>query len=313
MGNPQVSDQDLISLIRQYGVTGAAKKAGVSVRNVNSRRVKIERTYGKIDTPSGPSRSSAVHHPHRAELNVLNGVVLIASDAHYWPGHPSTAHRAFLKFCKGLKPVAVIMNGDVIDASTISRHPPIGWEGRPTLVDEIDAAKARLHEVCQAAPKSKKFWTLGNHDARFETRLATVAPEYARLLGVSLSDHFPAWTPCWAVRINETVAVKHRFKGGQGATRANTLNAGLSMVTGHLHSQNVTALTDYKGTRYGVDSGCLADPSHKAFVDYTEDAPLDWRSGFAVLTFKNGKLLRPELVSVWGQNEIEFRGELHKV
>lgn len=226
----------------------------------------------------------------------------------------TTAMRAFVRFCKDLQPKLAILNGDVMDLPQISRHPPIGWENHPTVADEIETAKEQLHKIELATPKScKLIWTLGNHDARFETRLATVAPEYARMNGFHLKDHFPAWQACWSTFINDDVVVKHRFKGGMGATRANALNAGKSMVTGHLHSSKVTPLTDYTGTRYGVDTGCLANPAHPAFTDYTEDSPLDWRSGFAVMTFHKGKLLMPELVQVWDDNNVQFRGKVIKV
>jgi len=149
-------------------------------------------------------------------------------------------------------------------------------------------------------------------NCRFETRLATVAPEYAKLHGHSLKDHFPAWEACWRADINADVTVKHRHKNGVHATHTSTLWAGKTTITGHLHSAKVTAFTDYNGTRWGVDSGCLADPSAQAFVDYTEAGPLNWRSGFCVLTFKDGKLLPPELVTVWdhAKNAVTFRGEI---
>lgn len=163
------------------------------------------------------------------------------------------------------------------------------------------------------AGRAHKIWTLGNHDGRFETRLAQVAPEFAKVSGIHLRDHFPAWKPCWSVWINNIAVVKHRYSGGIHATHNNTLKAGKTMVTGHLHSQKVTPFTDYNGTRYGVDTGCIADPDHKAFTDYTEDNPKNWRSGFAILTFLNKQLMHPELVSVWDDNHVQFRGELHKV
>jgi len=59
-------------------------------------------------------------------------------------------------------------------------------------------------------------------------------------------------------------------------------------------------------------TGCVADKNHRAF-SYTEDSPLDWRSGFAVLTFRDGRLMYPELVTKWDSNTVQFRGELHKV
>ena len=219
-------------------------------------------------------------------------------------------HRALVTLCKEYKPKAIIANGDVIDAPSISRHAPIGWEHRPKLSDEIEAAKDRMHEITVAAGKAQRVWTLGNHDARFETRLATVAPEYAKIHGVHLSDHFSLWAPAWATWINNEVVVKHRFKGGLHAPHNNTMWAGKSMVTGHLHSARVSPFTDYNGTRYGVDTGCVAETDHKAFVDYTEDSPKNWRSAFGIFTFKDGQLMMPELVTKWDEKRVQFRGEV---
>jgi hypothetical protein len=102
------------------------------------------------------------------------------------------------------------------------------------------------------------------------------------------------------------------WKGGFSAGRANSLNAGVNMVTGHTHNLAVQPLTDYKGTRYGVQTGMLANPNGEQFVDYTQDGCKDWRSGFAMLTIDRGQLLMPELVQVWDEEkgEIQFRGKI---
>lgn len=259
-----------------------------------------------------------VAHPQRVYMEVLNGVVLVGSDAHIWPGPLTTAMRAFIKFAREMKPRGLILNGDVLDFPQVSRH-PMNWEERPTVADEIAAARKVLDQIEDVVPRSCQLaWTLGNHDARLETRIATVAPELAKLKGVHLHDHFSRkWQPCWSAWINPDsrlpCVVKHRFKGGVNATRANVLNAGTHMVTGHLHSANVRGLNDYyEMTRWGVDTGCLADPLAEAF-SYTEDAPLDWRSSFAVLTFKDGALLQPELALVFSKDHIQFRGEVIEV
>ncbi len=313
MAVAKLCDADFIAKFEQIGCKAMARELGMSERGISLRRVRLEEKYQRQltspHTASGQTRHN-VAHPHRVELDVINGVVLVGSDAHYWPGPASTAHRAFVKFCREIKPAAVIMNGDAIDAATISRHPPIGWEKRPPLIAEIEAAQERMGEIEKAAGRAQKIWTLGNHDGRFETRIATVAPEYAKIHGVHLRDHFSLWEPCWSAWINNDVVVKHRFKGGMHAPQNNTLWAGRTMVTGHLHSAKVQPITDYNGTRYGVDTGCLANTDGKQFVDYSEDNPKNWRSAFAVLTFKGGKLLMPELVMKWDDDHVQFRGEI---
>jgi hypothetical protein len=307
------SDADFMRLFDQHGAGGTARKLGVAVRNVFARRERLETKYGRQIRSENSTTRVGVTHPQRAPLEIENGQVIVASDGHYWTGAPSTAHRALIKFCKDLKPKAVIMNGDSLDGATISRHPPINWEARPSLIDELDAVKERHREIERAvSPKTLLVWNLGNHDARFETRLATVAPEYARVHGFHLKDHFPRWGAAWSTWINSDVVVKHRWKGGVHATHNNTAGSGKSMVTGHLHSAKVTPYTDYTGTRYGVDTGCLADPSGPQF-EYTEDNPKNWRSGFCVLTFHKGKLLQPQLVIVHDSSHVDYCGGLIRV
>ncbi len=251
--------------------------------------------------------------PGRLQHEISDGVVVVGSDLHIWPGPMPTIQRAFISFCKELKPDLVTLNGDVVDMAGASRHPPIGWEKSPTVHEEIEAAQQRLSRIETACGHARKVWTLGNHDARFETKLASVAPEYAKVHGVHLRDHFPLWEPCWSCWINDEVVIKHRFKGGVHAPWNNAVSAGKTIVTGHLHSAKVTPCTDYNGTRYGVDTGTLADPSGRQFLDYTEDNPKNWLSAFGVLTFKKGKLLFPELVVVWDRDHVQFRGKLVKV
>ena len=125
-----------------------------------------------------------------------------------------------------------------------------------------------------------------------------------------LSDHFTAWEKCWSVWLNENTIVKHRNKGGVHATHNNTVFSGVNIVTGHLHSLKVTPYTDYNGVRYGVDTGTLADIYGPQFENYLEQNPVNWRSGFAVLTFHDGELLMPELAIVHTESTIQFRGEV---
>lgn len=313
MGNAKCSDADFIQMVEQYGLAETARRVGSNIRNANKRRVNLERKYSRqIRAPHVRTTRIADSHPQRAPLDIENGQIIVASDAHYWAGAPSTAHRGLLHFCKQLKPKAVVMNGDSLDGATISRHPPINWEARPRLIDELNAVKDRHGEIERAAGRAQLIWTLGNHDARYETRLATVAREYAEVQGMHLKDHFPRWRPAYACWVNNEVVIKHRYKGGIHATHNNTATAGKTLITGHLHSAKVTPYTDYNGTRWGVDTGCLADPWGPQF-EYMEDNPRNWRSGFCVLTFHKGRLLQPQLALVHDPDHIDFCGMLVKV
>lgn len=319
MPAPRLSDPEWVELFNMVGAAGVQKKTGVAIRNVHSRRKSLEGRGYILKNPfsAGGIIRDNPQYPHRATLEIKNGIVVVGSDLHIWPGPISTGIRGLIYVCQEIRPIAIVANGDVLDFPQISRHPPIGWQKLPSVHEEIEAAQDILHDIEQACGRGvHKIWTLGNHDARFSTTIASRAPELAKIKGVTLSDHFPQWRPAWSCFVNEDhngVVIKHRWKGGVSAHRANTLNAGRSMVTGHLHKLQVTGLSDYNGRRYGVDCGFLSVPHHKAFVDYTEDSPLDWCAGFAVLTIKDGKLLPPELCQVWDENSIIWRGKVIRV
>lgn len=311
---PRCSDDEFIALFNSLGGKRTSEILGTTERNVYGRRKRLEGQIGPIMAPTRARPAT----PGRYGLDIKNGEVLIGSDFHIWPGEESTCLRAFKKFVADIKPAAVILNGDVMDFPRISRHPQ-NWESAPDPQEEIEVAQDHLNDIVQACKRgAHKIWTLGNHDARFELMIASSAPQYRGVKGVHLSDHFALWQKAMSCFINEGVEggatmVKHRLKGGMNATRANALNGGVSVVTGHLHCQNVRPLSDYsRYDRYGVDTGCVADKEHRAF-GYTEDSPLDWRSGFAVLTYRDGKLLYPELVTKWDDRTVQWRGKLIRV
>ena len=311
-----VTEKEFINLFKEIGTAGLVKHLGVSLASIRQRRQRIEKRAGITLVSPYAQGGKLKMTKGRIEIpDFADGIIMIGSDAHYWPGEGSTAHRAFVSFCAKYDPGIVVMNGDAIDAACISRFPPLGWEDMPSVAEELDVCKVRLHEITGASPNSSHIWTLGNHDARFETRLASVAPEFKHVHGVHLKDHFPDWENCWSLFIGDQhgVVIKHRFKGGIHAPHNNVMWAGRSVITGHLHSQKVTPFTDYNGTRWGVDGGCLADPNGPQFVGYSEDNPHNWRAGFCMLTFNNGVLLPPELITVVEPGVVVFRGELTDV
>ena len=314
----RVDEQTFIETFTKLGGEATAAKLGMNIRKVHERRRAIEKKHNLLMYV--PTRGGHVQYldQHQAsiQIHVKDGIVLVGSDAHFWPGIHSSAFRAFVSFCQKLNPVAVIMNGDAYDGARVSRWPDGSWTDmghKPTVVQELEATSYGLSEIAKASPQAKHLFPLGNHDARFEMRLLQQVPEYADVHGTKLKDHFPEWSPCWAVLINKDVVVKHRFKSGIHAPHNNTMWAGRTILTGHLHSLKVQPLSDYNGTRWGVDTGTLADPYGPQFYNYTELNPLNWRAGFAVLTFRDGKLMWPETVWAHAPDAVQWRGEIIKV
>ena len=63
-------------------------------------------------------------------------------------------------------------------------------------------------------------------------------------------------------------------------------------------------------TLWGVDTGCLAEALGDHNLDYQQGRHGNHRSGFAVLTFRDGLLLMPELAMKHDEDSFEFRGHV---
>lgn len=316
------SDQEFIATwMRLQSPSQVAKALNISERAVQARRRRLEVQHGALpleDRRYKYSPVAASTRPGHISLGIEEGVVIVFSDAHFHPGIRTAAYDGLLWAIREFQPKAVICNGDAFDGAQISRHPRIQWDEKPSVVQELKACEIALGEIEDTAKKArhnvKLAWPAGNHDLRLEARLAANVPEFQGVKGFTLKDHFPNWAPCWAVWPTEDLVVKHRFKNGLHATHLNAVNAGKSIVTGHLHSLKVTPFSDYSARpRWGVDTGTLADTHGPQFLDYCEANPVNWRSGFAVLTIFQGVLLWPELVHVFDNEHVEFRGKVIQV
>lgn len=254
----------------------------------------------------------------RVLLEARDGCVFVLSDQHYYRGLVSVSHKASVALAKQLKPWALISNGDAVDAASISRWPVGSFTelaDRPLLKDEIDETVERLGEYEALPDVSFRVWNLGNHDARFETRLAERTPEYAGIEGTKLKDHFPGWLPAWRTDIvapngDTEVIIQHRFKGGMHAGQNNALWAGTSVVTGHDHMLKAYPVTQANKTIWGIHAGTMAPYDSPLFVHYTEDRVVNWQEGFVILHFKDGRFVGPELVYVQRDGSLLFRGEV---
>jgi hypothetical protein len=159
------------------------------------------------------------------------------------------------------------------------------------------------------------MWTWGNHDLRLNAKLASqLGDSFKGMEGFNLKDYFPLWKFQTSIMVNDDLMIKHRWHNGIHAVYNNVTKSGVSFCTGHLHSLKITPFSDYHGARYGIDTGTLA-PIYGDGFGYMEDAPRNWRSGGAVLTFHDSKLMPPELFEVIDEDEglVYFRGEVFKV
>lgn len=299
-----------------------ARAENMEVGSIYARRARLEKEGYSLPTVPAPGYESRVPTNYRAEgwtfprqvdHQIETGAIVIFSDAHYWPDVTTTAHKALIEVIRDVKPRMIIANGDIFDGARVSRHDAHGWGKRPTAKDELHACQERLGEVEQAAPKGcELLWSIGNHDVRFERTLVSKAGEFEGIAGFRLADHFPAWEFAWSFLLNANglhpVMVKHRYANGVHAAYNNTMKGGLSVVTGHTHALEIKPFGDWRGRRYGIQTGTLLDMDCPQ-TEYAENNPSQMTPGFVVLTFCEGVLLPPELCEVIGGAAF-FRGKI---
>lgn len=311
-----ISDEDFIRLWNEAQCSPAevARLAGIGLRAVYRRRSRMMMAGINLPTISvvhdfTPYNYSRNKHRHHTPVEIDTGCMIVFSDAHYWPGHITVAHRALVEAVKKLQPQIIVANGDVLDGARIGRHARIGWETAPSVKQELEAVEERLLEIQMAAKKGTKFyWTWGNHCLRFNTFLSSNAEAFEGVPGMSLEDRFPEWDFATTLDVNGQLIVKHRYHNGIHAGYNNTLKAGRSICTGHLHRLLVTPWGDYNGRRWGIDTGTISEPDGPQF-GYMEGNPAPWCSGFAVISWHEGQMLPPELVEVI-DDRAWFRGQM---
>lgn len=298
------------ALARHNGnVSEAARELGMSRATLQS----FVGSYGNAATPI-----SAWTFPRELRHDLTDGVIIVASDAHFWPGEDTLAFKGLLAVTEMLAPDvrALVANGDWLDGARTNRHDPVGWNRRPSAMEEVETIKDALHRWRMAAnPKKYKarcVYPVGNHDVNFERRLAVQAKDFEGMPGLRVADHFSEWEFCWSLFVNRTglhpVMIKHRQANGVHAAYNNAMKSGVTMVTGHTHALEVKPYGDYRGRRYGVQTGALADLEGAQF-EYAENGYSVACAGFAVLTFADGDLLTPEIAEVKG-NRCWFRGRV---
>jgi predicted phosphodiesterase len=111
--------------------------------------------------------------------------ILILSDLHF-PYQDNKAIELALKYGEKNKMDCILINGDLFDFATISRHEK-DWRHR-SLVDEIDTVKEFFDYLQHRFPNVKIIFKEGNHDERFDKWLFHKSPEFFDISGLTLKD-----------------------------------------------------------------------------------------------------------------------------
>lgn len=123
------------------------------------------------DLPDGIEEVSAPVHVH--------GTTAIFSDVHL-PFHCKQSIIAAVSKAKRENVETIILNGDIIDAGAISRHPKDQFT--PAFCEEIELLRRFLSMLRAEFPSTRIIYKIGNHDERLERYIYHNAEAIAKLV-----------------------------------------------------------------------------------------------------------------------------------
>ena len=219
--------------------------------------------------------------------------ILIISDLHF-PYQDNEAISLALDYGKDKKIDCIILNGDIFDFATISRHEK-DWRSR-NVVQEFEAVKSFFKTLRLHFPKTKIVYKYGNHDERYEKFLYAKAPEIFDMpefqleiilkLGELKIDIVKDKRPIILGKL--TVLHGHELfgMGGVNPARATFTKTMEDTLVGHYHRTSSHSEPTMNNRLINVHSqGCLCE-MHPLF------APINkWCHGFAYveLNIKTGE------------------------
>jgi hypothetical protein len=302
--DPKLIEEAYEAVLKYGNISEASRVTGIPRKTLSER-------YNRYAAEWGGHEIRDWTYPERLELQLRGKTLLVGGDAHFWPGQRSVIWEAFVEVAHAIKPDAIILNGDMIDGTRVSRHPRLRNQNAPRVVDELNEAERQIDRLPEA---EHRLWMLGNHDTRLDNYLANSAPEVDDA-AKSLRDWFPNWEFAYATVVNEGLPrvipteVRHFYRMGNHARWNNVMYSGIHMVTNHTHGSGVTPFNNRLGRIYGIETGML-NSNHAPQFEYHQGMPSRSNGGFAVLSFDDaGNLLPPELCEhVYGR--AWFRGRV---
>ena len=232
------------------------------------------------------------------------------SDTHF-PFQDDAALRVVMGIVKDVQPDVLIHGGDLVDAWQVSRFDKDPTR-QDTLQDNIDQARAHLHQMAQVAPNARRVLLEGNHENRLTRAICGldgVQRELAKLRAFQEAMTWPVllgldeigweWVP-EKVQSKTAILPKIITKHGTvvrkwaGATaRGEWERYGKSGISGHTHRIGAWHHRDSNGLATWVEGGCTC------LLEAEYGSDFDWAQGCVVLTWTaDHRLMDVETVSI---------------
>lgn len=208
-----------------------------------------------------------------------------------------------------IKPALIVIGGDFLDYTPISRHRRRALTGGDVavLMEDYRAGREILEQVRSWAPAL--HYLEGNHEARQhhvgEIKSGSTL-DYRVAMGLSgLNITWSAENQTY--RVNRKLILTHGCRHGVNPAKATFDAYGESVMVGHVHmnSRHTVPGTDDSGVRAAFTVACMARPH----APYQRNQPSRHHSGFAVVTFTPDRFW-VELVDVFDRQAV-YGGKLY--
>lgn len=229
------------------------------------RKMVQDKIHFKPEGSRNPFNLPVSHAETYEPVVISQSKTLIISDLHF-PYQDNDAITLALNYGLEKKVDCILINGDLIDFATISRHEK-DFRSR-SVKEEFDAVREFLSTVRNAFPKTKIVFKYGNHDERWEKWLFLKAPEifdfeefqleiilkFAELKIEVVKDKLP-------IKIGKlNILHGHELNGGGGVNpaRGAFLRTLDNVIIGHFHRSSEVTEATFGGNIINVRStGCL--------------------------------------------------------
>ena len=210
-------------------------------------------------------------------------IAMALYDVHV-PYQDETTIDIFCQIAKDIQPEHIVYGGDMIDCEALGRWTKETVEDGiyQTLEELLDFRNLVHDKVNEAAPNSKYYWTLGNHEFRLQEAIKD-NPNRDKI--IDLPNMFTGIKFC---NYNDHIKIgklyfTHGIFHNDAHAKKHVLTYGANVLYGHLHTEQVyTMVTRGRGKAYKATSipcACTLNPS------YMKNKPNSWTNGFAIIYF----------------------------
>lgn len=264
-------------------------------------RIDVEPTAPPFEFPD-PAKWKPLPKPRPKKKKGKAKVSIVLSDFHA-PHHDKDLFELTCRYLEDSPPDEIIINGDLMDAATVSTHRTIpgGGYDQP-LQANIDAAYSILRQLRHSCPNTVLKLQRGNHDERIENALID---QLSALYGLrAAGSEVPALSlqnllHLDALRVeysdqpwdrskiqlldNYRLAVRHGVSTTKNPGRKILTDLAGSTIQGHSHRLSLYYATshhpeDGPETRVAAEAGCMAE-IHDG-LGYAHEP--SWQQGFLI-------------------------------